>query len=370
MHIIASRTGLLSACTTCSAAVPVRSDKAVLKCLRLTTLPGQVLVAATDLDVGIRHKVRQVEIKKKGDLLIPADKLTAILRSLEDETIAIEGAADLVCHLRGSRSHFEVNSQDPKDFPPVADAEGEPDFDLPAGDLATLISRTLFAVSDSNTRYAIAGQLWRRSGQALEVVATDGRVMALATARVADGGPKEAIVSARWATLAGRLLGGLGGDEKDPPRAAVQLTDRRSVLVVGDVVLSGSMVEGRFPEFRDVIPQGHPIAFHVAADLLCTSLRQAALLTTGESRSVRLKLSAGELLISGRAPGQGESAIGVPIEYAGDPLEIGFNSGCLMEALSAVRGREVEIRLRDSDRPMLVTSGREWTFVGMPIQLN
>src|SRR6185369_10165515 len=135
-----------------------RTPNPVLQCIKMTAADDRLTIAATDLEVAIRYSDSQVQIEQPGEALVPADKFRDIVRESVDDTLSIEVTADNA-HIRGQDSHFKIFTQNPKEFPPVPDFQGEADFEIPAGQLKGLIGKTLFAAAKESTRYAFNGVL-------------------------------------------------------------------------------------------------------------------------------------------------------------------------------------------------------------------
>jgi DNA polymerase-3 subunit beta len=363
MHVIVSRSALLEVLGAASGVAATRSTKEVLKCVRLTTKDNTLVVSATDLEVALRVEVRQVEVKKKGDLLIPADKLMSIARESVDDTLTIE-ADDQACHIRGKDSHFEVYGQDPRDFPPVPGLEGQPDLEVDAPVLADLISKTLFSVAKENTRYAINGILWQKLGKKLILVSTDGRRLARSMgAAEGAGADSQMIVPAKTVQVLQRVLGHIEG------KAGVKFSSNQIVVQADSYVVSSALVEGHFPQYEDVIPKDSDKKVDLNTEELLSAVKRAALLTNEQSKGVRLRFEKGQLVLSSRAPEQGEATISMQVEYGGTPVEIGFNPLFLMDALRVAASPTITLEMKDGNRPGIFRVGQTFLYVVMPVNL-
>src|SRR5215475_9161176 len=179
MKVICNRGALLDALTMAGTVVAARTPKPVLQCVKLTAEDNTLTVAATDLEVAIRYADAQVQIEKEGEALLPADKLRDIVRESVDDTLSIDATGDNAT-IKGQDSKFTIYTQNPKEFPPVPDFEGEADFEIAGGHLKQLINQTLFAAAKESTRYAFNGVLVTTKGKKVSLVATDGRRLAQA----------------------------------------------------------------------------------------------------------------------------------------------------------------------------------------------
>lgn len=365
MNVTISRSALVEVLGVASGVIAARTVKDILKCVRLTTVEDGLLVSATDLEVGLRVAIRQVEIKSPGEVLIPVDKLMQIARESTDDTLALEGDAEK-CHIRGRDSHFEIYTQDPKEFPPVADLEGDADVEVEVEALLGMIERTIFAVAKENTRYAINGVLWEKQGKTLNLVATDGRRLAWAKGTIAGGvgGDKQHIVPFKAMSVLRRVLGNVEG------QVSIRFTDNQVLVHGGDYVVSSVLVEGHFPQYQEVVPKDTDRKIEINTAELLSGVRRAALLTNEQSKGIRLQFADGQLTLSSRAPEQGEATISVPVEYTGDALEVGFNPVFVADALQVVGQPTVVIELKGADRPGVLRTGQEFLYVVMPVSLS
>ncbi|MGQ9650500.1 MAG: DNA polymerase III subunit beta [Phycisphaerae bacterium] len=366
MQVIVNRSALVEVLNMAASVAASRTPRELLKCVRLTTVDGSLLIGATDLEVALRGEVRQVEVKRPGALLVPADKLLQIARECAEETLAIE-SEELACHIRGADSHFEIYGQDPKDFPPVPDLEGTPDLEVQGPVLASLIERTLFAVARENTRYAISGILWQARGRRLSLVATDGRRLAEANGVVtkAAGELPRMIVPAKTMQVVQRVLPHVPEDAL----VGVRFSSNQVVVRAGLFVVSSPLVEGLFPKYEEVIPDDSDKKITLATQEFHSAVRRAALLASDQSKGIRLAFDGNVLVLSSRTPEQGEATVSMRTDYEGPALQIGFNPSFLAEALRVIPAPTVQLELKEGNRPGVLKAGSEFLYVIMPVSL-
>jgi DNA polymerase-3 subunit beta len=364
MHVVINRNALVEVLNVASGIAGSRTTKEVLRCVRLTTIDGGLAVGATDLEVGLRGVIQQVETKAEGDTLVPADKLMQIARESSDETLTLE-TDEQACHVRGQDSHFEVYTYDVKDFPPIPEPDGDPDLEIDAQLLDALISRTLFAVAKENTRYAINGVLWEKQGKKLSLVATDGRRLAQAqgAAKKAVGDDQRMIVPAKTMSVLQRILAHEEGV------VGVSFSSNQVLLKVGTYEVSSALVEGHFPQYEDVIPKDSDRSVELSTSELLSAVRRSALLTNEQSKGVRLSFDENMLVISSRAPEQGEATVSMRIEYSYSPMHVGFNPVFLSDALRVAGTPTVSLELKEANRPGVIKNGEGFLYVVMPVNL-
>ncbi len=365
MKLRVNRQELAEALSQSGSVAVVRTPKPILQCVLVRALPDALELEATDLEIGLRCVVTQVEVEQEGQVLVPAEKLGAIVRESADETLEIEATSGM-CHLRGAGSHFQINAQEAEEFPAVATMSGGPDFEVNGQVLHRLAERTAFATARESTRYAINGVLWERKGKQLTLVSTDGRRLARAVGEVKPGeqATPSAIVPSKAMGLCQRIFG-----EADEA-VGVQITGNQILARGRRTTVSAALVEGHFPNYLEVIPQDNDKRVHVNTAELLSSVKQAALLTNEESRGVRFAFGSNELALASRAPQQGEARVTMPVKYEGEPIEIAFNPTFLVDALRVVHVDEVALDLKEANRPGILRVGDDFEYVIMPVNLS
>jgi len=371
MKVICNRGALLEALNVAGNAVAQRTPKPVLQCVQLTAENDTLTVAATDLEVAIRYNDTQVQIEQPGRTLVPADKLYAIVRESVDDTLSIEIGTDggsTQATIRGADSHFKIFTQT-ADFPPVPDFEGEADFELQGKQLKQLIAQTLFAAAKESTRYAFNGVLMVVKGKKISLVATDGRRLAhasgdLATANKVPKDGASVIVPAKALGLIDKLI--------DDPEQNVgfQLRENQVIFHTPAATLTSNLVEGQFPPYEDVIPKEADKRMTASTADFLSAIRRAALLTTEESKGVRLAFTKKGLLLSSRSPESGEAEVTFACKFEGADVEIGFNPAFLTDALKVVNSDDVVLELTAPNRPGLLKGGTTFQYVIMPVNLQ
>ncbi|MDP9173453.1 MAG: DNA polymerase III subunit beta [Planctomycetota bacterium] len=368
MKVICNRGALLDALNLTGNVVAARTPKPVLQCLKLTAEDNALTIAATDLEVAIRYRDDQVQIEQAGEALLPADKLRDIVRESIDDTLSIEVTGE-TAHIRGQDSHFKIFTQKVSDFPPVPDFEGEPEVEVPGGALKQLINQTLFATAKESTRFAFNGVLVVAKAKKIALVSTDGRRLAMAKGDLINGDKldkdgKTAIVPSKALNLIDKLI----DDPQEP--IGIQFRENQIILHTKSATLTSNLVEGQFPPYEDVIPkEGDKKMSATTADFL-SAIRRAALLTTEESKGVRLAFSKKGLILTSRSPESGEATINFPCKYEGADIEIGFNPQFVSDALRVVDTDEVSLEMTAPNRPGLLKAGPNFLYVIMPVNLQ
>jgi DNA polymerase-3 subunit beta len=348
-----------------------RTTRPILGCARLSARQDRLELSATDGEAGLRLSVPALTTAEEGDVVLPAERFLAIVREMADAEISLE-SDERYCTIRGEGCEFHIFVMSPADFPPLAEFEGEADLTLSGEELRRMVGLTLYAAARETSRYAINGVLWQKTDDRLFVVATDGRRLARAGGVIGKGGSGdfEVILPAKAMSVFERVF--------VPPRDSgnwnieVQVMPNQVILRSGGRMLSTVLVEGSFPKYDDVIPKEHSKRARLDRDALLAAVRRTALLTTEESRAVKLSFDAEKLVITSQSPEQGDARVELPISYEGEPLTIGFNPAFLIDALRVVPFEEVFLDLHETFRPGVLCGEdkNDFLYVVMPVSLS
>src|SRR5450432_1014955 len=369
MKVICNRGALLEALNVASSVVAAKTPKPILQCVKITAADDRLTIAATDLEVAIRFSDSQVQIEQPGETLVPADKFRDIVRESVDDTLSIELEKEQL-HIKGQDSHFKIFTQPASEFPPIPDYDGNADFEIVGGHLKQLINQTIFSAAKESTRYAFNGVLLSAmKGKKINLVSTDGRRLAMAkgdlvSANKIDKDGAKAIVPVKALTLLDKLI-------VDPEEnVAVQMRENQIIFHTSDATLTSNLVEGQFPPYEDVIPKDTNKKMTAATADFLSAIKRAALLTTEESKGVRMQFGKKGLILTSRSPESGEATVNFACKFEGGDVEIGFNPQFLTDALRVVDNDEIELELTAPNRPGLLKGGANFLYVIMPVNLQ
>ena len=362
-----NRSALAEALGLLTSVVPSRTPKPILRCVQITAGEKEVRMCATDLEVGINYLISEVQVDKPGEVIIPADRLAAIVRESIDEVLVLE-SSEGACKIKGADSHFTIYGHEPGQYPVVRDFEGTGEIQISLSNLQAGIEQCLFAAAKESTRYAINGVLWEIKDKKLMLVATDGRRLARCRVSLAAAPKEEVPANILVPGKAMGLLDKIGAGEKDT--VAVKLVDNQILISCANVVISSNLVEGNFPKYEDIIPTDYDKKLTLSTEAALSAVRRASLLTSEESRGIKLSLEKGKMVFSCRAPETGDAQVDMPVDYKGEPIEIGFSPQFLIDVLRVIKEPEFDFELGQSDRPGLIKSGTNFLYVLMPINLG
>jgi DNA polymerase-3 subunit beta len=366
MKVIAQTPALQEALTLAGSIVATRTPKPVLQCVKLIATEDALTLMATDLEVGCRYQVTAVKVEEPGEALVPAERLSGIVREATgDESLTLETDKD-ACLVQGAGSKFRIFGYDPAEYPAVAEFPGKGDFQIPSAVLSDMIGKTLFATAKAHSHYAISGVLWEASGKKLQLVATDGHRLAQS-----KGGLAKSVSSAVTAIVPAKLMSMIQRISADTEETLNVKVDENQILVQSSrATLVSSLVQGNFPKYGDVIPKESNRKATINTAEFGHRIRQAALLTNEESRGVKLSFGEKTVTLSSRAPETGEAEVECPIALEGEPVDIGFNPAFLIDALRIVDTEEISFEMNASNKPAVLKAGSDFLYVLMPVDLG
>jgi DNA polymerase-3 subunit beta len=365
MKAIVQTAALQEALALVGSLVAVRTPKPILQCIKLVAQDNVLTLMATDLEAGARYQVTAVQVEAPGEALVPADRLTGIVRESTEDSLTIETQKE-TCHIRGAGTHFKIFGYDAAEYPAVADFDGGGDFQIPTAQLAAMIAKTLFATAKSHSHYAIGGVLWEAAGKKLQLVATDGHRLAQSRGQLAKAAARDvaAIVPAKLMNLVGRIA------SEGEQTLDVKIQENQILIRTARAVLVSSLVQGNFPKYGDVIPKESSRKATIKTMDFEHRLRQAALLTNEESKGVRLSFQSDHVTLSSRAPEMGEAEVSCPIALEGEKMDIAFNPNFLVDALKVAGTDVVCLEMNAPEKPAVVKAGADFLYVLMPVELR
>jgi DNA polymerase-3 subunit beta len=366
MKAICNREGLLSATQVANVAVPTRDVKPILKNVKVIANEDRCVLMATDLELGIRMEVRAVKVTDEGDGILPAGRLLAILRESQDDELSIEVDSN-ACTVRGEHMEFEMPSEDPANFPDLPVFADDKYHELEGGALREMIRRTVFAAADDVGRYSMTGVLWELEAEQATLVATDGRRLALAKGTAIPHGEHSTkgmspVVPTKAMSLLERNL----TDDKE--MVQVCLRPNEVLFRTGRAVVYSRLVEGRFPDYRQVLPKKQTVKVPLQVPAFTAAVRQAAIMTDEESKRVVFKFAKGKLTMQAQGATSGRSKVDLPVEFDAKALDISFNPAFLIDMLRVLApDAELVLEMVDGASPAMFKSGPGYSYLVMPL---
>lgn len=366
MQLICHRSSLTSAFQSVAGVVPTRTTKDILKNVKLQVSGGKATLIGNDSEIGIRCDLQDIEADSSGEALLPTARVLSVLRELTDDVVKLEITSDAIW-IRCGYSEFRLSAEDPAGFPPVATFEDIEYFVVKGSTLKQLIHRTIFATDTESTRYALGGIQIELTPEQATLAATDSRRLAVVSGECKMLGspviPATApVVPAKAMTLIERSL--VDGE------AEVHIAIHSNDIAVrcGDTTITSQLVQGRFPDWRKVVPNSFNASIDMVVAPFYAAIRQAQIVTNEASRGVDFTFSKGTLLLNSQAADIGQSKIEMPIPYDGDDIKITFDPRYVADFLKSLdAGSQFHCQLITHEDPAVLATDDDYTYVIMPL---
>jgi len=365
MKVLCDREKLREGLAIVNNVIPARSTKPVLENVRLVATDSALELIGTDLEVSVRYAIDDVKVGEPGVAVIPARVALDFIRDLASETITLQ-TDETSCTITGGADTCELVTMDVDEFPVTPKFEDQDTLSLQAGTFTRLVGQTAFAAAREAGRYAMHGVLITVADDKLQMVATDGRRLALASAGVeavpANAAP--AIVPTKGIQMFCRVI--------DDPLALVKLSfgENQIGMKTRHAEIFARLIDGEYPRYSEVIPAESKNSLEANADMLGRKLRLVANVTGDEARAVRLKIDKGELELFGQSVGRGEAHAHMEIDYAGGDALIAFNPDYVLDGLKNAERDVVRLEFNDKASPGKFTLGESYIYIVMPITVD
>ena len=366
MKLTTARDDLFAHLQTVTRAASTRSAIQALSGVQLIARADGVELRATDMEIGLRVPLPG-EVVREGAVVLPARLLVDVVRALPGSEVSVElRPAEQDVEIKAASATFHIRTLRLEDFPPLPEAEEGERVEVPARAFIETVAKVARSASRDETRPVLTGILVSAAGDELRMVATDSYRLAVKETKLEAplAAPLEANVPARALQELSRIAA-------DADRLGVAVRTNQVVFDAGGVVLSSRLKDGQFPNYRQLLPDAYEHELRLAADEFGDVVRRISLLAQ-KNAPLRLSFREGEATVSARTPDIGEASETVPVPFAGEPMEIGFNPDFLRDGLESVEGGDVLLKLISPLRPGLICSadGSGFQYLLMPIRLN
>lgn len=368
MKISCDREKLLQAFQTVASVAPTRSPKPILQNVKLEAAENGVILSATDLEVGIRYLVDGVDVQSPGVAVLSVARFGSILRESTDELLHLESDGQ-ASTIRGERSQFRLSAEDPAEFPQVAAFEQKDYHEIPARLLRELIRRTVFATDNESSRYALGGVKLEFGESEVTAIGTDGRRLAKMAGPISTTG---SVIDAAQTTIVPTRAMQLIERAISPSDAEVQVALKGNEILVhtAKATISVRLLEGRFPDWRKVFPEqgGGGVRLDLAVGSTHAAVRQAAIVTSEESRGVDFTFGDGMLVLSGKAAEVGQARVELPIGYDGDELTVTLDPRFVVDFLKVLDAEKTFVfEVQDAESAAVCSTDDGYGYVIMPL---
>ena len=374
MEISVSKFELLRELTATQGVVERKTTIPILSNFLFEAADNRLTITATDLDLSLRTSCA-AKVKKEGACTIPARKLYDYVKLLPDGDISIKLLENHWVNIRSGRSNTKMVGMARANFPGLPAFPSSGVVKVPAQTLRSMIGRTIFAISNEESRYTLNGGLMVLKPESITLVATDGHRLAHIekTGEQFDvSGENKTLIPKKAMSELYSLLSAKA-DEVD----FIDFAKDESTLFfrIGERLLTSRQLTGQFPNYEAVLPKENTKSIVVHGADLSTALQRVAQFADERSRAIRLKLDKNEIKISSSSTDAGESEDSIEIAYTADPMTIGFNSEYLIDFLKASSAGDVRLEFKDAQSAGQMRpddgadDGFKYRYVVMPMRI-
>jgi DNA polymerase III subunit beta len=371
MKFTASQSSLLSALIPVSAVVPSKSPMPALAHIQAVLKGNSLSFAATDLEVSMENKL-QVTGQEDGKSLIPARKFMDLLRELPDEQLTIQiTKSDRITVMDQGGKKYNFSGESEEMYPKIPVLDESKLFKIDRSRLRRMISKTLFAVSRDELRPQLTGVFLQLGPGMLRLVSTDGHRLVKVEWDNAkyEGEAKDFIVPAKAMVNVQRIAEGEGDIE-------IAFASNQLGFRVGNTTLVTKLIDGRFPNYTAVIPTENKNTLKIDLDQLGAAVRRVQIFSNAISRQIRVKLETEKATVTAEDVEEGgEAQETVVCSYNGESMEIGYNSGYVLDMLKQIDTSEVLFELGSATsagivKPTEQEDNEDLLMLIMPVRLN
>ncbi len=336
----------------------------------LLSVKGTTLkIIATNLEISCITNI-PIETSKEGSITVNAKMLSEIVRELPEGNISFDLMSDDRLEIHAGKAKFKLVGVSADEFPGVSDFKLGSSSKVPAKVLSEMLGKSLYSVSDDETRFVLNGVCFFYDSGKLKMVGTDGHRLSLIEREISTLNLPETgeIVPKRGLIEAKKIL-----DENIDSEVLVGFEEGMFILDAGSTKLSIRLVDGEFPDYTQVIPEAKGYDISIAKSQLEQSIKRVTLLVSDKSKRVTMDFSNGMIKMSGSSPELGEGTDEIEIDYKSDPLTVGFNGKYILDVLSSINeDQNVIIELHGSTGPAIfkIESDSNYKSFLMPIRLN
>ena len=367
MNIKINRDTLLKPLSAVSGIVERRHTLPILSNLLLEAKDEKIVLTATDLEMQISLSVHTA-IGGELSTTISAKKLLDICRALPENTEINMATTDSRVQVKAGKSKFNLQTLPAADYPVMTKSASSASATITIGQgtLKRLFKQVEFAMAQQDIRYYLNGLLFEISANRLNVVGTDGHRLSFTSTELSQNYDKQEIILPRKTVI--ELIKLLDESEEE---VTIEITSGQVNFSFGDIRLISKVIDGKFPDYTRVIPVGHQNNFTADRMTILLSMQRASILSNEKYRGIRLVLGTNSLRLISTNSEQEEAEEELEINYAGDPLDIGFNVTYMIDVLNNVTNDNVVFSFADANSSCLVTvpTDTNYKYVVMPMRI-
>ncbi len=364
MKITLSKEALLKGLQVVQSAISTHSTLPILYNVLMQIENKVLALVATDLSVSLRYCL-PVETAKSYTGTFQARRLLGVIREMPQDEFEIEFDDKNTAIITCGSCKYKILGLSADEFPPLPSFEQARSFTMEQAVFKEMLKKTGYAASTDEGRQILGGVLLSFKEQKLTLVATDGRRLALVEQEmeVPESAQAELVIPIKAVNELIKVLGDAG-------QLKIQVLANLAAFDLGSTLLITKLIEGVYPNFRQVIPSQCEERVTVDRESLLAALRRAALMTDDESPTVKVTFEKNKLNISAVTPDVGEAHESVPIKYAGKTIAMAFNPDFMMDPLRNLVSDEISIELVDDMSPAIIKCELPFLYVLMPLRMH
>ncbi|MEP7269892.1 MAG: DNA polymerase III subunit beta [Acidobacteriota bacterium] len=367
MEFVVGKTSILKELGFVQSVVERKTTIPVLSYLLIEARDGELSFRATDLDVSVTTSC-EANVKEDGALCIQAKKLFEIVRSLPDADISFKCNLQDQVAISCERSKFKMPWLGKENFPEIQEFKGDA-VQIPAELMRTFISRTVFAITNEESRYALNGAKFELSAGEIRLVATDGHRLAFIASKGEFNTARKTDV-----LIPRKTLGELAKLSSEGNETIEFGADENHLhFKVGKRRLSSRLLSGQFPNYELVLPKDNQNRVPVDSNLIASAIRRVSLMADERSHLIKFDITAGQISITSHAADIGEAGEVIPVDYSGPQITVGFNAQYLNDLFSVIQDGEVAFEFKDGNSQTQIRPAADgdydFRYVVMPMRL-
>jgi DNA polymerase-3 subunit beta len=363
MKFKVSKEELLSGIQIVQNIITPKATLPILANILIETGNNTIRLSGTDLDVGISC-VLPVEVQEAGAITVPAKRFGDIIRELPSEDVNINTKKNNSMVMETQSCQFKIMGLPKEEFPKLPEFQNKEVVQIDQVGLKQLLHLTAFAVSADETRYILNGILFKINKNTLTCVATDGKRLAIADKKIKQDAEKDISIIVPIKTIHE-----LNRNLKDDGDVSVILGNNQVLFDLGAVVIISRLIEGEFPDYRQVIPPVSEYKVKTNREEFLLAVKRASLLSTPDYQAVKLEVFKDKIVVSKSTPDIGESREEVAVEYKGKEMVIGFNPSYLIDVLKNLGNPAIDFELTDSEKPGVIRV-EGYVYIVLPMRLG
>lgn len=362
MKFTLSKESFLKGLQMVQSVISAHSTLPILYNVLVKTEKGQLSLVATDLSVSMKYCMN-VETQKACASTFQARRLLNIIREMPSDEIEVDIDEKDVASINCGSSEYKVLGLSADEFPPLPSFESAKSFTMEQAVFKEMLKKTGYAASLDESRQILSGILLNFKDQKLTMVATDGRRLALVEQEVEIPGNSQTdiVIPTKAVNELIKVLG-------DEGTMKIQVLTNLAAFDMGEILVVTKLIEGNYPNFRQVIPSQCEERVAVDRESLLAALRRVALMTNEKYPSIKVSFEKNKMNISAVTPDVGEAHESVPIKYAGKPIVMAFNPAFMMDPLRNLTSDEVSVELVDELSPAIIKCDIPFLYVLMPLR--